>query len=382
MDEVTFGAWMARIGHGAVEPYEGAFEVARRLQKAPPSGGWHDPRRLIFRHFAEWWETRPELRSRVEAEILEFARIWTTEGGSGIRARSVHWNRWYDPYGMPLADAGPLVDPSGIRWMKRKPVDLRRIRNTARIRNLYLDRCRFVSFDGIERLPSLRDLRLYQVKSLGDLRAIERVRDLHTFVIHTDDPDMARAVAAVDFGAFPCLRELILDVRGIDPRTPVALDTAWVPQARWLRYLALEGFVPAGGDFDDLRAAPGLINLQITPFTDDDHSELSAALPLTQVGTHFMPPLVDHDPNAFGMFSDEGNLAVAAVVDEIRGLLADPATRPRLRQLNAILYDRMTAIEDAGHREVSDSHVRDLIAAALMPAMEDAGLDSDGLQLM
>jgi hypothetical protein len=79
----------------------------------------------------------------------------------------------------------------------------------------------------------------------------------------------------------------------------------------------------------------------------------------------------------YGMFSAAGNRAAARLVDAVIEKLK---SRPSMREVNALISRRMEAIADAGHKEIYDTAVRDLLYLALEQPVERAGLDPEELR--
>jgi hypothetical protein len=245
---------------------------------------------------------------------------------------------------------------------------------------LGLDRCVLGSLEGIERFKALRGLWIGDVKGLTDLRPIERATGLRSLSISTKHRELAEGVGGLDLSAFPDLRMVKLECWAGDLREPIAIDMSWVPSARWLRHLTLRGFAPAGGSYEDIMAASGLVNLTLTARRFKELEGVYRALPLTSLHWHDMAMYASSD--TFGMFSAKGEKAVARMVRELTDWLTDTAGRPRIAQLNQRLAERMQAIDASGHHEIFDTDVRDSIAEALEEPMEDSGLDPDRLDFI
>jgi hypothetical protein len=196
---------------------------------------------------------------------------------------------------------------------------------------------------------------------LIDFRAIERLGNLRSLVISTKRRELAHAVAKLDLSAFPELHTLSLSCWAPNVQAPIGIDTSWVPRAPWLRYLDLKGFAPANGSFEDIMAASRLVYLTITA-PDADLQAVKRALPLTSLRRHRMDVRAPDD--TFGMFSAEGEDAVAAMVHDLTDGLAETAM-PRAAALNRRLAEAMQAISDAGHGEIFDTDVRDRLSEAL-----------------
>jgi hypothetical protein len=390
-------ALLAGIADGTTDAYEGAFAAYRILQnggrllkaerlrrdadKEPVDDlpeERDDLRRLILMRMVDRWEARVDLRLDVEREIVEFACAWCSGGEQGVLAQWSRWRAWWDPRGVPLDDAERAAADGSERTIQGgRRRDLRRVQGARRVEGLSLWRCELGSLDGIERFESLRGLSIVDVKGLTDLRAIERVEGLRFLDISTKSRALAEAVAELDLSRLPELHGVSLACWAGDVREPIRIDTSWVAGARWLCHLDLKGFAPASGTFTDITAASRLMHLTLTA-QPDDLQEVDRALPLTSLQWHDMR-LVAAPSDTFGMFSADGERAVTRMVGDLTDWLNDPATRPRIAQLNGKLAQAMRGISESDHGAIFDTDVRERIAEALTEPMEDAALDPDRL---
>jgi hypothetical protein len=84
------------------------------------------------------------------------------------------------------------------------------------------------------------------------------------------------------------------------------------------------------------------------------------------------------DERYFGMFTDEGNVAVHRMVSDLAAAIGSGEIQDR-DGFDERLETAMYAIDETGHSEVFDSDVRDHIADALTDPLERAAIDADDI---
>jgi hypothetical protein len=392
-------ALLERVAAGEVEQFEGAFGAYRILQNGTTLISVEEERsaveehhagsgdklarlqvfyylRMALSHMVDQWANRPAVRDRVERDVVDLAEAWSAHqrGGAGVDWPA--WRRWWDPHASPFGDEG---NGSGVAEVTRRELpDLRELPRRVRAEHLYLTDCTVASLDGIERFAQVGTLMLHDVEGLRDLSAIERLPHLTSLTLSAEDhlPD-PRLVGTIDFARLSALTHLSLQCLSEELLEPIPVDTSWIPRAPYLMHLVLDGFVPASGTFEDIVAAPRLINLRLTARDARELDPVFAALPLTHISMHHLPSAAPR-PGDFGMATAEGNRAVASLLDTIKTWLRTTA-RPTSDDLNQRLADGIAAIADAGHSEVFDTAVRDDMYVALRHAIKAAGIDADGI---
>jgi hypothetical protein len=87
------------------------------------------------------------------------------------------------------------------------------------------------------------------------------------------------------------------------------------------------------------------------------------------------------DERYFGMFTDDGNVAVHRMVSELAAAVGSGEIKDR-DTFDERLETAMNTIDEVGHSEVFDSDVRDHIAEALTDPLERAGIDAEDITAM
>jgi hypothetical protein len=379
----AFLASMADIRAGRVTPYEGARQGFQYLQSGPPEGPHYtgeDPVRVILIDLIQRWEELPQLRDRVDAEIRALAdRMADPQRKAFIAEFDQRWrvfaSRVFASHREePFPGEGALDQRLDNRWVKKRPIDLRRIGAPKRIQDLYLDRAQIETLTGIERMPNLQRLDLYEIPEL-DVADLRRARGLQTLVV-SNSKTVASYLDGLPLADLPELRTVIIQQPWREPHPTI--DTTWVRSARWLDHIQLHGVVPACGSFDDFVTARLLTNLQITEVAEGDHEALCRALPLTRVDRAY-PPAPRPAPSELGMFTPAGNAMVRHAIDDVIQRMATSKRRPGARTINGWLNEHLRAVLAAGHAEVGDTHVRDRIVEELEEALDAIGYDVDVL---
>jgi hypothetical protein len=335
-------ALLARAAADEVEPFEAAFKAFRILQNGTTlisvdeeraaveehhagSGGklarlqaW-DHVRMALSRMVEQWANRPTVRDRLGRDIIEFADAWSVQRRDGAPVDWSAWRRWWDPNASPFGDESWTARNASVAEVKRRELpDLRELPRRAGVEHLDLTDFRVASLDGIERFKKATTLMLNDVQGLRDLSAIERLPNLTSLTLCTEDHlQDPRLVGTLDFARLQALTYLSLQCLSEELLEPIPVDTSWIPRAPYLMHLLLDGYVPASGTFADIIAAPRLISLRLTARNARDLAPVLAALPLTDVSTHPMPS-APPKPGEFGMASAEGDRAVASLLDTVK----------------------------------------------------------------
>jgi hypothetical protein len=149
--------------------------------------------------------------------------------------------------------------------------------------------------------------------------------------------------------------------------------------------LAVTGFALGEQALEQLANALSLkwINISVRSWAALD--QLSARRPETTV----LGTLLDVQPtpgrdltsgggHEYGMFTDDGNVAVNRMVTDLASAV-DAGEITDRHAFDERLEAAMDDIDESGHHEVTDTDVREQIARALRPVLQRAGIEAEDI---